>query len=306
VPDEIGALIAALREGIAALAFDDAVRSGLLETLQRIDKAAQKTAFGFDRARREKHVQFHLLSKTSADLRQALAATEQKVVERTRELSEEREKSERLLLNILPPAIADRLKASEATIADAHPEVTVLFADIVNFTGISSRCTPSEMVAMLNDVFSAFDALAAEHDLEKIKTIGDAYMVVGGVPRPRSDHAEAVAAMALDMLRAVVGKRAPTGEPVRVRVGINSGPVVAGVIGTAKFAYDLWGDVVNTASRMESHGLAEAIQVSETTYERLKGKYEFAPRGEVEIKGKGAMLTYLLLGQRLPKGDSRE
>lgn len=219
-----------------------------------------------------------------------------------RELDAERQRSDRLLLNVLPPAIATRLKAGEEPIADAFPETTVLFADIVDFTGISSRCTPDQMVGVLNAVFSDFDALAARYGLEKIKTIGDAYMVVGGLPEPRDDHAEAVAEMALAMRGALEGKRAPTGEPIRVRIGINTGPVVAGVIGTAKFAYDLWGDAVNTASRMESHGLPDAIQVTEETFRRLAGRYRFEPRGTVDVKGKGPMPVYLLAG-RTPDSD---
>ena len=209
-----------------------------------------------------------------------------------RELDAERQRSERLLLNVLPPAIAARLKAGEEPIADAFPETTVLFADIVDFTGIASRVTPDEMVQTLNVVFSTFDRLAADHCLEKIKTVGDAYMVVGGLPEPRPDHAEAVADMALDMLRAL------DGGPLRLRIGINTGPVVAGVIGTAKFAYDLWGDAVNTASRMESHGVPGSIQVTEATYQRLKDRYCFEERGLVDVKGKGPMPAYLLTGRR--------
>jgi class 3 adenylate cyclase len=208
-----------------------------------------------------------------------------------RELDAERQRSDRLLLNVLPPAIAARLKAGEEPIADAFPETTVLFADIVDFTGIASKVTPDEMVQTLNVVFSTFDRLAAEHGLEKIKTVGDAYMVVGGLPEPRPDHAEAVAEMALDMLRAL------DSGSLRLRIGINTGPVVAGVIGTAKFAYDLWGDAVNTASRMESHGVPDSIQVTESTYQRLRGKYCFDERGVVDVKGKGPMKTYLLVGR---------
>jgi class 3 adenylate cyclase/predicted enzyme related to lactoylglutathione lyase len=215
-----------------------------------------------------------------------------------RQLDAERQRSDRLLLNVLPPAIATRLKAGEEPIADAFPETTVLFADIVDFTGISSKVSPDDMVQTLNVVFSTFDRLAAEHGLEKIKTIGDAYMVVGGLPEPRADHAEAVAEMALAMQASLEAHRGPTGEPIKVRVGINTGPVVAGVIGTAKFAYDLWGDAVNTASRMESHGVPDGIQVTESTYQRLRDRYCFEARGVVDVKGKGPMQTYLLTGRR--------
>ena len=215
-------------------------------------------------------------------------------------LDAERERSDRLLLNVLPAPIAERLKAGEEPIADAYAESTVLFADIVNFTGISSRTSPDQMVRLLNEVFSDFDRIAAQHGLEKIKTIGDAYMVVGGLPQPRDDHAEAVAEMALAMIAAVEARRAPTGDPLRVRIGINTGPVVAGVIGTAKFSYDLWGDAVNTASRMESHGVPDGIQVTEATYHRLKDRYTFETRGVVDVKGKGEMPVYLLLGRVQP------
>jgi class 3 adenylate cyclase len=216
---------------------------------------------------------------------------------RQRLLDAERQRSERLLLNVMPAPIAERLKAGEEPIADSYPETTVLFADIVNFTGISSRVSPDQLVVLLNDVFSDFDRIAAHHRLEKIKTIGDAYMVVGGLPDVRADHAEAVAEMALAMMESVAERRDPTGDPLKLRIGINTGPVVAGVIGTAKFAYDLWGDAVNTAARMESHGVPEGIQVTEDTYQRLKGRYHFEARGPVDIKGKGAMPVYLLCGR---------
>src|SRR6266540_4005044 len=165
----------------------------------------------------------------------------------------EQERSERLLLNVLPASIAARLKQTDGVIADAFPEVTVLFADIVDFTRRSERIAPEEVVRLLDDLFSAFDQLAQQQRLEKIKTIGDAYMVVGGLPDPRPDHAAAVAEMALAMRDEVARRRDPSGQPVAVRIGMDTGPVIAGVIGTSKFSYDLWGDTVNTASRMESH-----------------------------------------------------
>lgn len=212
-------------------------------------------------------------------------------------MEEAQARSERLLLNVLPRSIAERLKRQDGAIADGFADVTVLFADIVDFTGLSADITPARVVAILNDVFSAFDRLADQHGLEKIKTIGDAYMAVAGLPSPRPDHAEAVADMALDMQRELFD-RATEGIPrIRLRIGINSGPVVAGVIGTRKFIYDLWGDAVNTASRMESHGVPDGIQVTQATYDLLKGKFTFAERGSVDIKGKGAMTTYLLRGR---------
>lgn len=214
-------------------------------------------------------------------------------------LKEEQEKSERLLLNILPASIAARLKHQHLTIADHFDEVSVLFADIVGFTELSSRMSPTNLVEILNQVFSSFDNLVEEHGLEKIKTIGDAYMVVAGLPIPQADHVERIANLALAMQQ-VLGDITQRHEtPLTIRIGIHTGAVVAGVIGIKKFAYDLWGDTVNTASRMESHGVAGAIQVSHQVYEILQYHqgYHFTPRGTVDIKGKGLMLVYLLQSQ---------
>ena len=209
----------------------------------------------------------------------------------------ERERSERLLLNVLPAPIAARLKQGEEVIADGFPEVTVLFADLVDFTRRSQETTPERVVRVLDDLFSALDQLAERHGLEKIKTIGDAYMAVGGLPEPRPDHAQAVAEMALDVRQEVARHLDPGGEPLAVRIGIDTGPVVAGVIGRRKFSYDLWGDTVNTASRMESHGVAGCIQVTARTYQRLKDGYRFQRRGPIQVKGKGEMVAYFLLGR---------
>ncbi|MEG5041053.1 MULTISPECIES: adenylate/guanylate cyclase domain-containing protein [unclassified Microcoleus] len=211
-------------------------------------------------------------------------------------LREEQEKSEKLLLNILPKAIAERLKQNETTIAEYFPEVTVLFADIVGFTALSAVMNPIDLVEILNKIFSGFDLLCERHGLEKIKTIGDAYMAVGGLPEPRADHADASAQMALDMQAEIARFNARHNQYFSIRIGIHSGPVVAGVIGIKKFIYDLWGDTVNIASRMESHGLPWRIQVSETTYNLLGHKYLFQERGMIEVKGKGEMKTYLLIG----------
>ncbi len=213
-------------------------------------------------------------------------------------LAEEQEKSERLLLNILPAPIAQRLKQGEQTIADSFSEVTVLFADLVGFTKLSANLSPAELVELLNMIFSCFDELAEKYGLEKIKTIGDAYMVVGGLPTPRKDHAEAIAEMALDILDRVQEISEKQGKLLQIRIGINTGAVEAGVIGTKKFAYDLWGDTVNTAHRMESHGIPDVIQVTENTYNCLANKYIFQERGMIEIKGKGSMKTYLLVGRK--------
>ncbi|MEG5057942.1 adenylate/guanylate cyclase domain-containing protein [Microcoleus sp. A2-C5] len=224
-----------------------------------------------------------------------------RVEERTNALNDtlsalrvQQEQSERLLLNILPEEIANRLKQGDSTIADTFADVTVLFADIVGFTQLSARVSPTELVALLNDIFSTFDNLAERHGLEKIKTIGDAYMVVGGLPIPRPDHAEAIAEMAIDMQEAIIDFSKTQNQHLSIRIGINTGPVVAGVIGIKKFIYDLWGDTVNTASRMESHGLPGSIHVTATTYQQLQDKYVFESRGAIEVKGKGKMTTYLL------------
>jgi class 3 adenylate cyclase len=206
----------------------------------------------------------------------------------------ERAQSERLLLNILPEPIAQKLKWEDSTIADSFPEVTVMFADIVGFTELATRTPPIELVEILNVIFSEFDQLTEEHGLEKIKTIGDAYMVVGGLPEPKPNHAEAIAAMALDMQARISEFCTDTGQALSIRIGINTGPVIAGIIGTKKFIYDLWGDTVNIASRMESHGLPGCIQVTEATYNHLKSQYLFEERGLVQVKGKGQMNCYLL------------
>ena len=212
-------------------------------------------------------------------------------------LDREKQMSDALLLNVLPPKIAERLKREHRAIADRFPEVTVLFADLVGFTKMSERLSPQDLVRRLNDVFSSFDDLADELGLEKIKTIGDAYMVVGGLSL-ESDHVEKIAQMAL-RVRETIERMAGTGEDrLSIRVGIHTGLVVGGVIGKRKFAYDVWGDTVNTASRMESHAEPGTIQVSERTFEKLKDGFLLEERGEIEVKGKGKMRTFYLLGRR--------
>ncbi len=210
------------------------------------------------------------------------------------ELKAEQEKSDRLLLNVLPKTIAERLKQGEYVIADYFKDSTVLFADLVGFTTLSARFKPETLVVILNEIFSAFDEISEKFGLEKIKTIGDAYMAVAGVPIPRDDHAEAVAEAALQMIKEMTRINAQSDVPMSVRIGINSGPVVAGVIGRKKFIYDLWGDTVNTASRMESHGNPNEVQVTETTYHLLRNKFIFEKRGTIEVKGKGVMQAYFL------------
>ena len=217
------------------------------------------------------------------------------------QLQIERAKSERLLLNVLPKAIAERLKAGQRTIVDSFIDSTVLFADIVGFTRIASKQSPQRTVQLLNEIFSSFDRIAEQLELEKIKTIGDAYMMVSGVPVIRNDHAEVCAAAAFEIIEAVRAFNRRHQLDWAIRVGMNSGPVVAGIIGTKKFAYDLWGDTVNIASRMESHGQPGHVQVSEVTKKLLEAKYDFQPMGVIDIKHSAPMPTYLLL-QRKPAG----
>jgi adenylate cyclase len=218
----------------------------------------------------------------------------------------EREKSEQLLLNILPGPIAEQLKqyqsggnqkSGEALIAERFESVTVLFADIVGFTEFASKISPQKLVGLLNQIFSIFDSLTEKYGLEKIKTIGDTYMAVGGLPLPRSNHAEAIADMALEMQHAIAQFTALDNQKLTLRIGIHTGAVVAGVIGTKKFSYDLWGDTVNVASRMESQGVPGRIQVTPATYDLLKAQYQFEERGTILVKGRGAMTTYWLMAR---------
>jgi len=212
-------------------------------------------------------------------------------------LEREYARSEALLTNILPPAVAARLKAGGPdVIADSYDESSILFADMAGFTARASETKPVHLVLFLNRVFSEFDRLVERYGLEKIKTTGDAYMVVSGVPEPRPDHAEALALLALDMREAVKAIADSSGRALAIRIGISSGPVVAGVVGTKKFFYDVWGDTVNVASRMESTGEAGKIQISKTTAEKLKNRFTLIERGEVEVKGKGKMRTWFLEG----------
>jgi adenylate cyclase len=212
----------------------------------------------------------------------------------------ERDRSDTLLANILPPVIAERLKdrSGDAEIADAYPDATVLFIDMAGFTALTGATTPDRLVRFLNEVYSRFDALVERYGLEKIKTSGDAYMVVGGVPEPLADHAAQVADFALAARDAMAGIADPLGRPMPVRVGIATGPVVAGVVGKRKFFYDVWGDAVNTASRMESTGEIGHIQVSPTTHALLVDRFDFTERGLIEVKGKGPMRTWFLVGRK--------
>ena len=235
---------------------------------------------------------FLLLAVFASQRREALAA-----------LRQEQEKAENLLLNILPRSIADRLKDETQPIADQFPSASILFADVVDFTPWSERLPPAEVVGYLDRLFSHFDELADRHGLEKIKTIGDCYMVAAGVPTPRPDHARALAFMALDMLEAMRSDDGVGHLGLELRVGINSGPVVAGVIGRKRFLYDLWGDAVNTASRMESHGAPGRIQITRATYQLLADEFECEPRGTINVKGKGEIDTWYLVRPRSESSD---
>ncbi|MBE9184882.1 response regulator [Microcoleus sp. LEGE 07076] len=239
------------------------------------------------------------LTEKNQMYRREIAYREQAEIE-TRLLLEttklQKEEIEELLLNILPQAIAERLQEGQSIIADSFSDVSVLFADLVGFTNFASQNTATETVKVLNQIFTQFDQLSLRHGLEKIKTIGDAYMVVGGLPEPQENHTLAIAQMALDMQAAVASFNKKTNHSFSLRIGINIGAVVAGVIGLTKFSYDLWGDTVNVAHRMESNGIPGEIQVTEAVYERLKDKFSFKRRGAIEIKGKGEMIVYLLLG----------
>jgi len=221
------------------------------------------------------------------------------VIRRTEKLLYlEYRKADGLLRNILPDTIAERLKSGAGTIADGFAHVSVLFADIVNFTKLAESTSPEKLVVLLNTIFTGFDDCVEKHGLEKIKTIGDAYMIASGIPDPVDDHAQRIMKCAIDMISVIQEFNSCYGTSLSIRIGINSGPVIAGIIGKKKFIYDLWGDCVNVASRMESSGIAGRIQVTEATYILLRDRYTFEERGEIEVKGKGLMNVYLLAEQR--------
>jgi class 3 adenylate cyclase/CheY-like chemotaxis protein len=217
-----------------------------------------------------------------------------------KQLAHEQNKTENLLLNILPQSVSQRLKSGEKRIADAHQDVSVLFADLVGFTEMSKGMSAAKLVDMLDEIFSSFDDIVGKAGVEKIKTIGDCYMLVGGVPEPREDHAQAVVNVAFAMLSAIQNINHQHGTQLQIRVGINSGPVVAGVIGMHKFTYDLWGNTVNIASRMESTGAVGKIHISPSTAERLDNKFVLQERGAITIKGIGHLETFFVQGQRVP------
>jgi len=238
-------------------------------------------------------VAFTLLASFANQRNAALAA-----------LRVEQEKSELLLMNILPRSIAERLKVASQAIADHFGSASILFADVVDFTPLAQRLAPAEVVGILDHLFSRFDALVERHGLEKIKTIGDCYMAAAGVPDPSPDHARRAALLALDMREAVATSTVDDGFGLELRIGINSGPVIAGVIGSKRFLYDLWGDAVNTASRMESQSTPGEIQITRATYELLKDEFVCRRRGTILVKGKGEMETWYLVGPRSDDGGT--
>lgn len=261
----------------------------LLRPIRRLLEAAKRMTAGDltvrvnVRSRDELGVLSTAFNSMSESIQQSIAVIEEKNRE-----------NENLLLNILPGPIAHRLKSGETAIADSYPQATVLFADIVGFTTLSSTREPTEILTFLNGLFTRFDQAAKRHGIEKIKTIGDAYMAVSGILPCHPDHVKQMVQMAFDMLDAVSDYRVLSKIPFSVRIGINTGPVVAGVVGTTKFIYDLWGDTVNLASRMESTGIPGSIQVTRPVFEQLKNEYDFEARGAIEIKGKGMIETWLL------------
>ena len=245
----------------------------------------------------ERH--FGIFGANKADQTEKLQSLQAEIARLTTQLENEKQRSEALLLNILPADIATRLKAQEEPLADTHESVSVLFADLAGFTGISRKMSAGDLVNLLNVLFSRFDKLAEKHGAEKIKTIGDAYMVATGLKGSVADHAEKIADLALGMQKAFGEFRRDNNVDLKLRIGVHSGAVIAGVIGKQKFSYDLWGNTVNVASRMESEGVADQIQISTETRELLSDRYQTTSRGEIQIKGHRPRATYLLEGKGL-------
>jgi class 3 adenylate cyclase len=307
--DRAGLLALKIALGVIALALLVSVALGTLITRpvlalsSTVKRFADKdfTARTIISSRDEVGQLGHSFNEMAETIQQHNEHLEDLVKQRTKELQEEKATSERLLLNVLPAPIADRLKSGAEVIVDRFEAVTVLFADIVGFTKLSSTTSPEKLVTMLDELFSVFDRLAETHGLEKIKTIGDAYMVVAGIPQPIADHALAIAHMAMDMLAAIDAYSKKHATDLSIRIGVHTGPVVAGVIGKKKFIYDLWGDTVNTASRMESHGVPGRVHISAVTAELIKGTFELEARGPVDIKGKGIMETSLIVAAKPPR-----
>lgn len=284
-------------EVLARIKSDEALRHLpviMISALDQVESAANCIELGAEDYLPKPFNSVLLQARVGAALeKKRLRDTEQIYLRR---IEEERTRSDRLLLNILPRPIADRLKCGETRIVNSFDDVTVLFADLVGFTTLSTQIPPTSLVRLLDQIFSAFDELADRHGLEKIKTIGDAYMAAAGIPFPHHDHASATAKMAFDMHEAIKKFSGESQGFLQLRIGICTGPVIAGVIGQNKFIYDLWGDSVNTASRMESQGEPGRTQVAATTYQFLRDRYRFEERGIFEVKGKGSMKTYFLCG----------
>ncbi len=276
---------AALLGTVIALAITRSIRT----PLGHLDRAAARMAEGD----LEQQVPVHSRDELGR-LSRTFNTMASSIREQTAEIRRKNEENERLLLNILPGPIADRLKQGEEPIADYFPEVTVLFSDIVGFTRLSNELPPAELVEILDEIFSAFDDSAQRLGIEKIKTIGDAYMAVAGLTHNLEDHVSSMVEMGLEMLGAVDRVNQGRGTAFQVRIGINCGPVVAGVIGKSKFIYDLWGDAVNLASRMESHGIDGRIQITEEVRRRIGDRFQVEERGEIQVKGKGTVRTYLI------------
>ncbi|MEM7171327.1 MAG: adenylate/guanylate cyclase domain-containing protein [Pseudomonadota bacterium] len=283
------------------------LRKKLIQPLSHVSVAAQKVSTG-DFSQRVAHdsgdemgqmiTAFNNMVASTKDSLEKLSKSNADLQDKQSELEREKQASDSLLLNILPSVIAKRLKGGETSIADEFPEVSVLFADLVGFTEMTDEMGPYEIVKLLNDIFALFDRRIEDYGLEKIKTMGDCYMAVSGVPEPRADHARRIADFALIMQEDFARHTATHGIDIELRVGIHSGTAVAGIVGEKKFAYDLWGDVVNVASRMETTGQPRRIHVTEAFKVRLADVYAFEEVGEIEVKGKGAMRTYFLLGRR--------
>lgn len=277
-----------------------AIRSGAFDFVQKEAadlwplQAAVARAVSHCRLAREN-------ARLTIELEQKLAIIE----EHKDLLLAEQRKSERLLRNILPVSVAEKLKRGERSLAAAHPEVTVLFADVVGFSGLATRLPADVLVATLNELFSTFDQLADKFGIEKIKTIGDAYMAAAGLPKPRAEHVQLMARFALEMLDSVATRNkvdggAGEGSHLALRIGIHTGPVIAGVIGEKRLIYDLWGDTVNVASRMEAHGVEGRIHVTDAVRSALLAEFELESRGPVDVKGRGMMNTYFLVGKIEP------
>jgi class 3 adenylate cyclase len=293
--------VTALLALAAGFAVASVVAFGITRPLDKLQSVALQIASGKSMLRANDESgspDIRTLASSFNLMLDRLQLSQARIEQQRRLLEVEQAKNEELLENMLPRSIAARLKSGETMIADSYPNVTVVFADIVGFTELASRLPPAELIDVLNRVFSLLDEFSVLYRVEKIKTIGDAYMVVSGAPDAHPHHAEAAALMALEIVEAVGLLRATLHTPLQVRVGIHTGSVVAGVIGTKKFAYDLWGDTVNTASRMESHSEIGRIQCSEAVYGVLKEKFEFEERGLTDVKGKGLMHTYFLTGRK--------